>query len=142
MTWWSFERRWLFVLWETILPSGTQNGVSLGARDVGLERFLDELLAHAPARVTLGARACVWLLTFCPLFVIGRFALFPSLADEERMAVLDKLRSSDVYLVRELPILFKMLGALGYGGLPAVQRDMGIRVRSDEPPEWAEEPER
>ena len=138
MSWFAFERRWLAALWATILPSGSAGGIPLGARDVPLDRFLDELCAFAPARVTWGARVCVWLLTFCPLFVIGRFALFPSLDAEARLAVLEKLRASDVYLIRELPILFKMLGALGFGGLPEVQTCMGIAVRSEEPPEWVE----
>lgn len=142
MRWLSFERRWLAAIWATIFPSGTQGGLALGARDVALDRFLDELVAFAPARVTLGARVCVWLLTLCPLFVLGRFALFPSLDAEARLAVLEKLRASDVYLVRELPILFKMLGALGYAGLPAVHEELGIPVRDREPPDWAAEPER
>lgn len=141
MNWWSFERRWLAAIWATILPSGTPGGLALGASDVPLDRFLDQLIALAPARVSFGARACVWLLTFCPLLVLGRFALFPSLDAEARLALLDKLRASDVYLVRELPILFKMLGALGYAGLPEVQRQMGIPLDDDTPrPDWAAEP--
>jgi hypothetical protein len=139
MSWWSFERRWLAAIWETLLPSGTPGGLALGARDVPLDRFLDELLACAPLRVTLGARVCVWLLTFCPLLVIGRFARFPALAEEERLAVLEKLCASDLYLVRELPTLFKMLGALGFAGLPAVHAEMGITVRDSTPPDWARE---
>ncbi|MBK7581876.1 MAG: hypothetical protein IPI67_16915 [Myxococcales bacterium] len=137
MTWFGFERRWLAELWATLLPSGTSGGLSIGARDVDLGRFLDELLTHAPARVTLGARVCLWLLVLCPLFVIRRFVLFPSLSDDERLKVLEKLRSSDVYLVRELPLLFKMLGALGFAGLPAVQAALSIDVRDESPPTWA-----
>lgn len=142
MSWWSFERRWLAVIWQTLLPSGTPGGLALGARDVPLDRFLDELIAFAPRRVTLGARLCVWLLTLCPLFVIGRFALLSGLDDDERLAVLQKLAASDVYLVRELPTLFKMLGALDFAGLPAVQAEVGIAVRDEAPPDWvgAEKP--
>ncbi len=137
MSWWSFERRWLAAIWETILPSGTVGGLGLGAREVPLDSFLDELLSCAPTRVRVGARVCIWLLTFAPLFVIGRLALFPSLAPEDRLSLLEKLRASDVYLVRELPTLFKMLGALGFAGMPAVQRKLGLAVRDSEPPEWA-----
>lgn len=140
MSWWSFERRWLAVIWQTLLPSGTPGGLALGARDVPMDRFLDELLACAPRRVTLGARLCVWLLTFCPLFVIGRPRTFPALAEEERRAVLAMLGQSDVYLVRELPTLFKTLGALGFAGLPAVQAEMGLAVRDSSAPDWAGEP--
>lgn len=137
VSWWAFERRWLAAIWETILPSGTRGGLALGASDVPLDRFLDELLACAPTRVGVGARVCVWLLTFAPLFVIGKPALFSSLEPEERLAVLEELRASDLYLVRELPTLFKMLGALGFAGMPEVQRELGLGVRDPEPPDWA-----
>ncbi|MFO0568709.1 MAG: hypothetical protein U0263_23810 [Polyangiaceae bacterium] len=138
MTWFGFERHALSLVWSTIFPSGTEAGIELGAADVGLDAFLDELLAHAPARVSFGLRVSLWLVAFlCPLFVLGRFATFSGLSGEERLELLERLQRSDVYLLRELPTFFKMLGALGYGGLPVVHAALGIRVRDDEPPPWA-----
>jgi hypothetical protein len=141
MRWWSFERRWLACLWASILPSGTPGGLTLGAPDVPLDRFLDELTLHAPRRVAWGARLAVWLLTLSPLFILGRAALFPSLDEEERLALLERLARSDVYLVRELPTLFKMLGALGFAGLPRVHEALGMPDQGTRPPPWLGEAE-
>jgi hypothetical protein len=132
-----FERRWLLAVLDVLMPSGTPGGLALGARDVPLDRFLDELWAFAPRRVLLGLRATLWVLVLCPVFVLGRFALFVSLAPQEQLAVIERLRSSDSYLVRELPLLFKMVGCLGFCGMPEVQSALGAPPKSSERPSWA-----
>ncbi len=132
-----FERRWLLALFDVLIPSGASPELPLGARDVGLEGYVDELVRYAPLRVVWGVRACLWLLVFCPLFVIGRWRSFFGLAPEEQLAVLERLRQSPSYLVREMPLLFKMLGCLGYGGHPEIHAALGIEPRDREPPSWA-----
>ena len=61
------------------------------------------------------------------------------LGADERMAVLERMRQSDVYLVREMPLLFKTVGCLGFCGLPQVHEQVGIEPRDTTPPEWARE---
>lgn len=111
----------------------------LGARDVPLDRFVEDLARYAPRRVVWGLRATLWILVFCPPFVIGRFRTFVGLDADERHAVLEALRASDVYLVREIPLFFKMLGCLGFCGLPEVQSALGAPPRDETLPAWAED---
>lgn len=80
---------------------------------------------------------CLWLVVLCPLFVLGVPRTFVSLDAEAKLAVLEKLRHSNIYLVREIPLLFKMIGCLGLCGLPAVHERLGLEPRDTEPPAWA-----
>jgi hypothetical protein len=123
-----FERRWLGSILEDLVP---------GAARIPISRFVDDLLAHAPREFLLGLRLCTWLLMLCPAFVLGRLASYRGLAAEERLRVHARLRESRFYLLRELPLLFKMVGCLAYCGLPEVQAQLGISPRDPEPPEWA-----
>ena len=46
-----FERRWLHAVFEAILPSGAHPTLTLGARDVPMDAFIDDLWAHAPLQL-------------------------------------------------------------------------------------------
>ncbi len=123
----SFERRWLCEVFASVIP---------GSRDEPLGAFVDDLVATAPLRVIVGARLCLWLLLLSPPFVLGRFTSFFGLDEPERIDLFERLRASPNYVIRELPLLFKMLGALGYCGLPQVHARLGISPRDSEPPSW------
>lgn len=123
-----FERDWLAAVLEDVVP---------GAGDVPIRRFVDDLLAHAPLEFVFGLRACLWFVVLCPPFVLRRAKTYFGLEREERLAVHARLKQSDRYVVREMPLLFKMIGSLGYCGLPEVQAEIGIEPRDQEPAEWA-----
>ena len=132
-----FEKRWLLTIFDTVVPSGADARFSLGARDAPMDRFVDDLLAHAPMHFCLGLRFCIWILTLSPLVAIGRFATFGSLDAAERLDVLRRFAASPTYVVREMPLLFKTIACLGFCGLPDVQSALGIRPVDATPPEWA-----
>src|SRR4051812_48368100 len=117
----AFERRWFAVVFDTILPSGVSDRLPLGARDVPLDRFVDDLFASAPTRMLAGFRLALWVAWLAPLFVLRRARLFGGLSRGERLAVLERLRRSDVYAIRELPNLLKTAACLGWAGMPEVQ---------------------
>lgn len=123
----AFERRWLESVFACVIP---------GASSVPMSAFIDDLVRHAPLRVILGARACLWLLLFAPPFVVGRFRTWIGLDARERLLVLERMRHSNLYVVRELPLLFKMLAALGYCGLPEVHARLELSPRDSSPPDW------
>ncbi len=123
-----FERRWLVSVVEDLVP---------GAAEAPMRRYVDDLLAHAPSEFCLGLRACLWLLMLCPPFLIGRLRSYRGLRPDERLRVHERLRQSRLYILREAPLLFKMVGCLGYCGLPEVQERLGITPRDAEPPAWA-----
>jgi hypothetical protein len=132
-----FERRWMLRIFEAVLPSGAHPNVARGAADVPLGAFIDDLLERAPIQSVLGLRAGVWLMMMAPWFVLRRPRTFLKLTAHERAALLDRLRRSDVYVIREIPTLFKIVACLGYCGLPSVQQDLGMVPLDATPPAWA-----
>src|SRR5688572_803777 len=116
-----FERRWLIRVFEAVLPAG-EDSLGLGAADVPMGRFADDFLARAPLTAVLGLRGALWLVMLAPLFVLGRPRTFLGLSPGQRGELLDRLRRSDLYLVRESATLFKIVGCLGFCGLGPVQR--------------------
>jgi hypothetical protein len=135
MRFFAFERRWMLAVLDAILPSGAHPRLVLGARDVPMQRFVDDLLLRAPALAAIGLRASLWVVTLAPL-ARGRPRLFGSLAAEERVALLEALGRSQIHLLREVPVLLKTLACLGYCGVPEVQRQVGIAPAPSAPPRW------
>jgi hypothetical protein len=132
-----FERRWLVRVFEELLPGGADARLPIGAADVPMDRFVEDLLAHAPLEFTVGLRLCLWIVVLGPIFVARRFRTFFRISPSERMLVLERLSASEVYLVREAPILLKTIACLGFCGLPAVQQSLGIHPTDPSPPTWA-----
>src|SRR5688500_12436877 len=132
-----FERRWLVRIFESLLPSGVAPRFPIVAADVPMGRFIDDLLRHAPLLSVIGLRAGLWMLMLAPPVAIGRWRSFLGLEASDRLAVLDDMRRSRHYLVREVALLFKIIGCLGFCGLPAVQRSLGIHPTDETPPSWA-----
>ncbi|HVU03741.1 MAG TPA: hypothetical protein VHE30_18410 [Polyangiaceae bacterium] len=132
-----FERDWLLVVFDSIVPSGTSERVPTGAKDAPMDRFLSDLFASAPLHFCLGLKACLYFVMVAPLFVLGRWSTFLGLSSEERHRLLDRLAESDVYVIREMPLLFKTVACLGFCGLPEVQSRIGITPVDATPPEWA-----
>ncbi len=135
---WRFERRWLVEVFQTILPSRADPQLSLGAADLPIDRFIDDLTMHAPRRLVLGLRLALWVVVFSPLVLSRRLRTFFGLGRADRVALLDRLRQSRWYLLRELPVLLKSVACLGYCGHPAVQAQIGIRPIDERPPSWAQ----
>jgi hypothetical protein len=133
----AMERRWLLLVFDTILPSGADARLQKGAVDYPMDRFVDALFARAPAQFCVGLRVCLWFLMACPLFLVARPRTFAGLPRGARVRVLERLGRSSVYVIREIPLLFKTAACLGYGGLPEVQAKVGITPVDGVPPDWA-----
>jgi hypothetical protein len=137
-----FERRWLVRVFETLLPSKADPRLPIGAADVPMGRFVDDLLAHAPLEFVMGLRIVLWAVMLAPIVVFRRLRTFLALSSGERLQVLERLRSSDVYILREAPILLKTIACLGFCGLPNVQASLGIHPVDVIPPDWAAKDEK
>jgi hypothetical protein len=133
----NFERRWLMHVFEIVIPSGADPRLPMGAAQAPMGAFVDHLLERAPLEFVLGLRACLWMTLLAPLFVLGRPRSFFALSPGEQRAVIDRMRTSSLYLVRETPLLFKTVGCLAFCGLPAVQRKLGIYPTDAVAPDWA-----
>lgn len=133
----NFERRWLVAVFAVVIPAGADERMPYGAGQAPMGRFVDDLLERAPLEFVLGLRACLWMVMLSPLFMLGRLKTFLGVGLSVQLVLLERFRTSNVYLVRETPLLFKTVGCLGFCGLPAVQQRLGIHPTDDEPPDWA-----
>ncbi len=124
---------------EAILPPSPPPLLPQGAGDVPLERFFDDLALRAPAEFRVGLRGCIWLLTFAPLFILGRPRLFLGLTATERGVLLQRLSENPIYLLRELPLLFKTVACLALCGTPEVQTHLNIAPRDSRAAAWLEQ---
>lgn len=134
---WRSERRWLGVLFDAILPSGADERLPLGAADLPMQRFVDELFRTAPGQFLLGLRLAIWLVYWTPL--LWKLRSFGGLSRPERVAHLERLSSSRLYAFRELPTMLKMVASFAYGAFPEVQTRVGLPPTEDGLPEWARE---
>ena len=131
-----FEKRWLLRIFDAVLPPG-HGTLEIGARDVPLEGLIDDLFEVAPGQFSLGLRAATWVVTLFGPLLAGRLRTFGGLSREDRAAVLARLSTSRFYVLREIPMLLKMVACLGWGGMPEVQRRVGLEVVDETPPAWA-----
>lgn len=134
----SFERRWLLAVFDTILPSGAHPRLSLGARDVPLGRFVDELFRAGAPRLLLGIRVSLWVAALAPLFLLGRMRTLFGLTPPDRARTLDLLRRHRIYVIRETVNVLKAAACLGYAAFPSVRRQVGIEDTGPPAP-WAAE---
>ena len=131
-----FERRWLCNIFATILPSGAEPRLPLGANDVDMGAYVDDLMHSAPRHFALGLRVCAWLVQVMPAFVLGRLSSFAGLSVTQQTEMFERMCGSNIYVIRELPMLFKTAACLGYCGLPHVQEQLGIAPRDAQGPHW------
>ena len=130
-----FERRWLRAIWRAILPSEASPRLTTGADDLPMLAYFSDLMARSPLRFLLGFHAAIWIVGLAPLFMLRRLRTFAGLPQSEGSALLDRMAHSDVYIVRELPTLLKMIVCLGYAGHPKVLDAVGI-PNDGVPPDW------
>lgn len=116
----TIERRWARTALETMFPSTTIRGADV----VDSGDALEGVCQTVPARVALGLRASVWLLTISPLLVAFRFRTLASLAAEEREKIVLKLLAHRSYLLRQLALLLKAFGALIFVAAPGVRESI------------------
>jgi hypothetical protein len=116
------ERHWARAVCDTIFPPRAEGGsLPLGVAEMDLDAFFDDVVAKLPPEPAIGLRIAFFALAFAPLFTIGRFATFPSLARADRERVLKVVASSQVYVVRSILIGIKAVLSLFYCGDPRVR---------------------
>ncbi len=130
----SWEKRSALSIYDAIFPSGASEKMSLGARDVALGAYLDDYFSSCPALSTITIRLGLFLMQIFPLFLIGKLKLFKSLSKNDKEKYLEKWAKNKIYLIRQLALLVRMVGAFGYCGFPEVQHQMGIVKEKQLPP--------
>ncbi len=134
-----FERQLARRVFEAILPSGKSARLPELAHHTAIDAYLDELFHTAPAQVCLGFRLFLWFVALAPPWTIGRMTSFGRLSEGERWRVLNALKTSRVYFVREVPLFFKALACFAVLSAPATQTALLLQPADTEPPSWARE---
>ncbi len=120
----TFEKRWAHVAFGVIFPGDE----SVGLVGIGSEKetgdFVEGVCLRVPFQSALGLRVAIWIATFAPLFVIGRFALLASLSSADKEKVLTRLMASESYVLRSLVLILKTIGAMYYAGQELVRLRM------------------
>lgn len=121
-------------LFDAIIPAGADERLPTGARHAPHHRLVEELGRYAPGHFLLGLRAAVWLAYLSPLPWALR--TFGGLDTTRRVRHLERLAGSRLYILREVPMLLKMVACLAYGALPEVQAHIGLPPAGEAPPGW------
>ncbi len=120
------EVGWATAEFGTIFPGSDEQGVP-GIATMDIAGFLAEVCRQVPLKAALGLRIAIWIVALAPLFILGRFVTFASLATPDREKVLDTLLASKSYPIRSLVMILKTMGALLYGADPVVRARMYAR---------------
>jgi hypothetical protein len=110
----AFERRWVLAILSSFAPEGTGGPGRLAPEPGEVDYFaaFHALFTEGAPLASLGLRLGLWLVSLCPLFMLGRFSTFAGLAIDERVALLDRLLESNVFPLRESTFLLKTAASL------------------------------
>jgi hypothetical protein len=135
-----FERRWMLLVFDTIYAGGDPTLPWKASEVPTTAAFIDDMFRVGPFWTVLGMRAALWgIILLAPLLGIGLPLPFSWIGDARRLRTLENLAASNIYVVREMPTLFKMLGAMSYCSFADVQRRVGIERPDYRLPSWAGE---
>lgn len=134
---WSFEKRWMGDILDTMLPSAPSDIVPTADPDSArVSAFFDSFMDRAPFDAGLGVRAAIWVITFGTIFWRLKLRMFGQLPREQRTEFLDTLAQSDIYLLREIPTLVKTIGCFALFSGEDTHAVLGAQTPSGEPPLW------
>lgn len=119
--WLPFEKRWLLLLLQSVLP-GTP-----GMGTIDLAPFWPMLHASAPPLLRFGLRASVWLLTWLPVLTPGAWRPFFLLGEEGRDLYLCRTLESRVFLLRELVQTLKIVSCFALFRDPQARAALGVQ---------------
>jgi hypothetical protein len=128
VSWTALERAWLATLVDAMipaLPAGEGRAAVPAAKADRLRDDLAQLLDGMPGLQRLALRLAVWLVAWLGPLAVGRLPTFRRLAPADRDRVLTRLGTSDLYLVREMVVLLKLVAGLVRELDPGFRRALG-----------------
>lgn len=135
----AWERRQMATICRAILPQKGETFLP-GAEELPLEAFVDEFFAYTPGGSSIGVRLATIIILVAALFRYGRS--FGRLTREKQADLLNTMASSRWYIVREMPMLVKLMAFLAWDGDPRVHRALGVRMHDGSSPDWLVEAKR
>jgi acyl-CoA reductase-like NAD-dependent aldehyde dehydrogenase len=104
------ERRWAELLYDAVYPANADQRFGERARGADLVADLDDMLENLAPLAAVGLRAAFWFHAAAPLLLYGK--PLTAMSQEERLALIERIGSSNIYLLRQLGVLLKASGAM------------------------------
>ena len=110
-----------------------------GIEDTGLDAYLDQFKAEAPALMYTGLVAGSALYQVAPVFTVRKARPAMLLSDAEREAHVQKITSTSNYPVRQAIFLVKMVAGMCWGKDERVREKMNLGAYEGDPGTWRSE---
>lgn len=117
--WSEWERRLLASILETMLPSPGPGVPGIGELD--LTEFWRRFEESAPPLLRIGLRGATWGLGLGAVFLLGRPVSFDALAPADRELLLERASESEVFAIRQMVMVLKVVASFAYFHDPSVQ---------------------
>lgn len=114
-----FGRRWAGSVYAAFVP--VEPGIPDGAAS-----FVEDLWRVAPIRVALATTLGTLLVSFSPIFVIGRPTLFHRLSAEDRERILQRLLHARAFPIRIWFFGVKNMALVAVLRDPVCRRSLGL----------------
>jgi hypothetical protein len=111
------EKRIARATFDAMFPSDPEARVRTGIGDGDIEGFLDDLCESWEPLPVLTLRVGFVMVALAAVFIARSFTPFDELPRERRLAVLERLYSSDQYFVRQLITMQKATAGFLYGAM-------------------------
>lgn len=115
------------VVIDTMLPSGADPALQLGAFDAGFDDFYDEFSRTASGPLRLGFRVALVAAIWISPLLIGRLPPLTRHRRGERERALHALATCGSLPLRQLVVVLKAVICFGYGADANVRRAIGYR---------------
>jgi hypothetical protein len=116
----SWEQTWAEAVLTAFLVDGSP-GLNTKQGEVDYLSTMRRMRNGGTALAAFGLRAAVWMVATAPLWLLGRFVMFGTLAASERSEVLARLLNHKTFAVRELTLLLKLTAAMALLGTASVR---------------------
>lgn len=119
--WSATERAWAEAVFVALFPEPPRSQLPAGASSLAVAGEVVALLDGVPVRQAIGVRLALWMVALAPPWVLGTFATIATLDVAQRERLVAELLASRVYVVRQLTLALKAMGALAFARAPAVR---------------------
>ena len=119
-SWTRTERRWRDALLAAMIPARAGQQLP-GLQDLDTGPFWNEVGRTAPPLLRFALRLAVWALTWLPLLVLGRPRGFGALSRRDQDRMLQRVASSQSYLLRQLVQTLRVMACFAYFKAPEVR---------------------
>jgi acyl-CoA reductase-like NAD-dependent aldehyde dehydrogenase len=114
------ELAWAKAVFETAFPDQGAAALPPLKPEQALA-LLQDMLDQLPFFASIGMRASLWVAGLAPIFTRGRLRALHRLPPARRLQTIEDLSHSRLYLVRQLGILLKTVGAFSYASTTRMQ---------------------